>query len=88
MCNTREFGIHYSLGAQLDMVGFTNSEWDGDSNDRKSTSVFVFMLGSGPIYWSSKKQTILALSLAEAEYRGAVNATIQEVWLHGILIEF
>ena len=46
------------------------------------------MLGSGPICWSSKKQVALALSLAEAEYRGAVNATIQVVWLHGILTEF
>ena len=46
------------------------------------------MIGFGPICWSSKKQAALALSLAEAEYRGAVNATIQENWLHGILIEF
>ena len=46
------------------------------------------MIESGPICWSSKKQATLALSLAEAEYRGAVNARIKIVWLHGILIEF
>ena len=46
------------------------------------------MLGSGPICWLSKKQATLALSSAEAVYRGAGNATIQVVWLHGILTKF
>ena len=82
---TRDYGIHYIVDAQLDLIGFTDLEWDGDGNDRKSTSSFVFMLGSGPICWSSKRQTTLALSLAETKYRGAVNATIQAVSLHGIL---
>ena len=85
---TRDYGIHYGAGAQLDLIGFTDSDWDGDGNDRKSTSRFVFMLGSGPICWSSKKQAALALSLVKAEYRGGVNETIQEVSMHGILIEF
>ena len=46
------------------------------------------MLGSGPVCWSNKKKATLALSYAEAEYRGAVNAAIQAIWLHGILTEF
>ena len=85
---TIDYGIHYAVGAQLNLIGFTDSYWYGDGNDRKSTSGFVFMIGSGPICWSSKKQAALALSPAEAKYRGAVNAAIQAVWLHGILTEF
>ena len=46
------------------------------------------MIGSGPICWSNKKKATLALSSTEAEYREAMNASIQAVWLHGILIEF
>ena len=46
------------------------------------------MLGFGPICWSSKKQVALALSSAEAEYMGVVNAAIQVVWIHGILTDF
>ena len=65
---TRDFGIHYFVGANLDLISFTNSDWASDSNDRKSTSGFVFMLGSGPIYWSSKKQATLALSSAEIDH--------------------
>ena len=85
---TRDCVIHYAVGAQLDLIGFIDSHWDGYGNDRKSTLGFVFMLGSGPICWSSKKKATLTLSLAEVEYKGAVNATIHEVWLHGILIDF
>ena len=80
---SRYFGIHYSEYAQLDLIRYTTPYWARYGNDMKSTSGFVFMLGSRPIYWSSKKQAALALSSIEAEYRGVVNATIEVVWLHG-----
>ena len=46
------------------------------------------MLVEGLICWSSKKQHAISLSSAEAEYRAAVNAATQCVWLQGILREF
>ena len=46
------------------------------------------MFHGGPICWYSKNHAAIALSSAEAEYRGAVNACIQAVWLQGILSEF
>jgi hypothetical protein len=85
---TKSFGIHYAAGSSLELVGFTDSDWAGDCIDRKSTSGYVFMLAHGPICWSSKKQSTISLSSAEAEYRGAVNAATQCVWLQGILAEF
>ena len=45
------------------------------------------MLAEGPISWSSKKQSAIALSSTEVEYRGVVNATTQCLWLQGILGE-
>ena len=45
------------------------------------------MLAEGPISWKSKKQSVIALSSTEAEYRGVVNATTQCLWLQGILGE-
>ena len=45
------------------------------------------MLAEGPINWSSKKQSAIALSSTEEEYRGVVNATTQCLWLQGILGE-
>ena len=85
---TRTYSIHYAADSKLELVGYTDFDWAGDSIDQKSTSGYVFMFGGGPICWSSKKQASIALSLAEAEYRGAVNACIQAVWLQGILSDF
>ena len=67
---TIDYGIHYASRAQLDLLGFTDSDWAGDGNDRKSSSGFLFLIGSRAICWSSKKQATLALSSVEAEYRG------------------
>jgi hypothetical protein len=48
------------------LVGFTDSDWVGDPDDRKSTTGYVFSLGSGPVTWACKKQQVISLSLAEA----------------------
>ena len=52
---TRSYDIHYAADSELDLVGFTNSEWAGDIIDQKSTSRYAFMFGGGPIFWSRKK---------------------------------
>ena len=56
--------------------------------DRKYNYEYVLMFGGGPIFYSSKNQVSIALSLVEVEYRGVVNAYIQTVWMQGILLEF
>ena len=70
------------------LVGFIDSDWAGDPDDRKPTAGYVFSLGYGPVTWACKKQQALALSLAEAEYRAAVNASHEALWLQQILSEF
>ncbi|XP_059067900.1 secreted RxLR effector protein 161-like [Cryptomeria japonica] len=84
---THSYGIHYASDVDIDLVGYTDSDWVSDSLDRKSTSKYCFYLGSGPISWSSKKQSAIALSSTEGEYRGAVNAAIEAIWLQNILPE-
>ncbi|GKU96986.1 hypothetical protein SLEP1_g10166 [Rubroshorea leprosula] len=63
------------------------SDYAGDLDDRKSTSGFVFMLGSGAISWSSKKQPIVTLSTTEAEYVAATSCACQAIWLRRIMEE-
>ena len=46
---TKTHGIHYAAQSSLELVGFTNSNWESDNTDRKSTSRYVFMLVDGPI---------------------------------------
>ena len=50
---TRTHGIFYKAKSELDLIGFTNSDWESDNTDR--TLGYVFMLVEGPIIWSSKK---------------------------------
>eukprot|EP00253_Pinus_taeda_P017481 PITA_17481 len=70
------------------LVGFTDSDWAGDPDDRKSTTYYVFTFGSRLITWDFKKQSAISLSLAEAEYHGTVEANKEALWLGQILSEF
>ncbi|GKV33525.1 hypothetical protein SLEP1_g42028 [Rubroshorea leprosula] len=87
LCGTADFGLFYKKADQTDLAGFTDSDYAGDLDDRKSTSGFVFMLGSGAISWSSKKQPIVTLSTTEAEYVAATSCACQVIWLRRIMEE-
>ena len=67
------------------MIGYTDSDFAGSLDDRKNTSSYVFHLGSGVIAWESKKQPIVTLSLAKAEYVAVTSAIFQAVWLRRVL---
>ena len=70
----------YSLcyqGSNLTVRGYTDADWAGDGDERKSTSGFVFLLGNGAIFWSSKKQSCIALSTMEAKFE-AFSVAAQE----------
>lgn len=69
------------------LVGFTDSDWAGDVETRRSTAGYVFNVGSGVISWSSKRQSVVALSSCEAEYMGETQATKEAVWLRMLLGE-
>lgn len=69
------------------LTGFTDSDWAGDRETRRSTSGYVFNLGSGAISWSSKRQSSTAISSCEAEYIGQTQATKEAIWLRRLLGE-
>jgi hypothetical protein len=73
---TTSYGIHYVADFVLDLMGFTYSNWIGNNIDRKSTYGYMLSLGSIPICWSRKKQSVIVLSSVEAKYKGIVNITI------------
>ena len=49
MQGTKHFEIHYVASSPLELVGFIESDWGGDSIEKKSTLVYVFSLAHGPI---------------------------------------
>lgn len=83
---TTDLGIFYKKGgSNMKLMAFTDNDYAGDLDDRRSTSGFVFMLGSGAVSWSSKKQYVVALSTTEAEYIAAALCACQCVWLRRVL---
>ena len=59
---TSDVGLLYKKGEKSDLIGFINSDYVGDQDERKSTFGYAFMFGSAFISWSSKKQPIVNLS--------------------------
>ncbi|KAK8937447.1 hypothetical protein KSP39_PZI012254 [Platanthera zijinensis] len=82
---TRGHGLKYATGEELTLVGYSDSDYGGDVNDRKSTSGYAFNMGTGVFSWSSKKQATIALSSCEAEYIAAAAGTCQAIWLRNLL---
>ncbi|KAD4983048.1 hypothetical protein E3N88_19719 [Mikania micrantha] len=85
VAGTCELGLWYDRQSSLELIGYTDSDWAGCADDRKSISANVFMLGRCAISWSSRKQSTVALSSTEAEYIAATAAACQGVWLRRIL---
>ncbi|CAL1361578.1 unnamed protein product [Linum trigynum] len=83
----RSLGMFYKKEGKTPLLGFTDSDFAGDMDDRKSTSGYVFIMGSGVVAWSSKKQPIVTLSSIEGELVAATACACQAVWLRRLLEE-
>ena len=57
---TPDFGLLYLANDSI--IGFSDADWDGDHDDRKSTSGFAFMMSGTAISWNNKKQICVTLS--------------------------
>jgi hypothetical protein len=84
---TIDFGLLYPSSNEFKLVGYSDSDWGGDVDDRKSTTGFVFYLGISAFTWSSKKQQIVTLSTREAEYVAATSSVCHAIWLRKLLKE-
>ncbi|GMI66347.1 hypothetical protein HRI_000304000 [Hibiscus trionum] len=84
---TASYGLFYKRGEKTNLFDFTDSDYAGDLDDRKSTSGYAFMLGTGVVSWSSKKQPIVTLSTTEAEFVAATAYASQAIWLRNVLEE-
>ncbi|XP_070031499.1 secreted RxLR effector protein 161-like [Nicotiana tomentosiformis] len=77
---TTDYSLYYSRN-NLHLRGYTNADWAGDWNDRKSTSGYAFLLNGGSISSKSKKQTCTTLSTIEAEFVACAFAVQEVIWL-------
>jgi hypothetical protein len=79
--------ITYS-GKKNILVGYSDADWAGDKDSRKSTSGYVFYLCNCPISWGSKLQPTIALSSTESEYIALTIASQEAIWLRSLFIEW
>jgi hypothetical protein len=89
LAGTSSFGItyHHQEEGSSHLIGYSDSDWAGDPDTRRSTSGFVFMLAGGPVSWKSKLQSSVSLSSVEAEYIAMCSAAREAYWLRQLLKE-
>jgi hypothetical protein len=80
-------GLHLRPSNVEDLVVYSDADWAGCPDTRKSTSGYAVFLGANLISWSSKRQATVSRSSAEAEYHAIANAVAEASWLCQLLLE-
>uniref|UniRef100_A0A2N9HE34 Integrase catalytic domain-containing protein n=1 Tax=Fagus sylvatica TaxID=28930 RepID=A0A2N9HE34_FAGSY len=81
---TLHHGIAFTPGP-LQLSAYTDADWAGDPDDRRSTFGYLVYLGSNPITWSAKKQPTVSRSSTESEYRALAIASAELYWIRTLL---
>jgi hypothetical protein len=84
---TPSHGILLRASPSTTLTAYTDADWAGCPDTRRSTSGFCVFLGDALVSWSSKRQAVVSRSSAEAEYRGVANAAAECCWLRNLLGE-
>ena len=84
---TANCGIAFTRSESEECIGFSDADWAGDQQDRRSTSGYLFLMAGGPVSWKSKRQGCVALSTAEAEYMALSLAAQETIWIRRLLTE-
>jgi hypothetical protein len=84
---TLSSGLHIGTGPVDSLTGYSDADWAGCPDSRRSTSGFCVFLSDNPISWSSKRQTTVSQSSAEAEYRAVAHVVAECCWIRQLLQE-
>ncbi|MCP3676247.1 MAG: Ty1/Copia family ribonuclease HI [Deltaproteobacteria bacterium] len=92
LVGTASHGLHYRRSSSVQegsplLVGFSDSDWGGDIQGRRSTSGCVCFIAGSPVSWSSRKQSVVALSTMEAEYIALASVAREMMSLRALLLE-
>lgn len=77
-------GLIFKKEGKRTIEAFTDADWAGSVTDRKSTSGYCTFVWGNLVTWRSKKQTVVARSSAEAEYRAMANGICELLWIKRI----
>ena len=81
----KDIMLTYRRSEKSEIVGYSDADFAGCVDSRKSTSGYIFTLAGGPISWKSSKQTLVASSTMQAKYVACYEAVGQAVWLKNFI---
>jgi hypothetical protein len=84
---TLSYGLQLHSSSPASMVTYTDTDWAGCPDTRRSTSGFCVYLGDNLVSWHSKRQYTVSRSSAEAEYHTVANAVAEATWIRLLLHE-
>jgi hypothetical protein len=84
---TPYYGLVLRRSSSSDIVVYTDADWVGCPDTRRSTSGYAVFLGDNLVSWSAKRQTVVSRSSAEAEYHAVANGVAEVTWLRQLLHE-
>ena len=84
---TADYGLTLYRRTSNKLLAYSDADWAGCPDTRRSTSGYCVFLGANLVSWSAKRQHTVSRSSAEAEYRAVANVVAESCWLRQLLLE-
>jgi histone deacetylase 1/2 len=85
--NTPSVGLTFMRSKSTQVSAFSDADWAGCLDDRRSIGGFAVFFGPNLISWSAKKQATVSRSSTEAEYKSVAKTTAEVIWVQSLLEE-
>ncbi|XP_041011288.1 uncharacterized mitochondrial protein AtMg00810-like [Juglans microcarpa x Juglans regia] len=82
---TLHFGLTFTASSSTGIVAYSDADWAGYPDTRRSTTGYSIYLGDNLVSWSAKKQPTVSRSSCESEYRALAVTATEVLWLTHLL---